>query len=73
MGKRVLLACRLKHLRAVVAGGDDGRLNLLRPQCSHQRDRSFIELDAALLKVLQKIFVFEIAQLAHALDAGTGS
>jgi hypothetical protein len=23
--------------------------------------------------VLQKIFVFEIAQLAHALDTGTGS
>ena len=43
----------LEHRRAVVAGGHDRRLDLLRPKCAHQRDRRFIDLDAVLLQLLQ--------------------
>lgn len=38
------------------------------PHCSHQRDRGLMGLDAVLLDVSPEIFVFEIAQRAHALD-----
>ena len=43
----------LEHRRAVVAGGHDRSLDLLRPQRAHERDRRFIDLDAVLLQVLQ--------------------
>ena len=64
-------ARRLEHRRAVVAGGHDRGLDLLRPQRAHQRDRRFIDLDAALLQVLQEILVLQIAQRVHALRVGT--
>ncbi len=43
----------LKHRRAVVAGGHDRSLDLLRPKCSNERDRRFVDLDAVLLQVLR--------------------
>ena len=61
---------RLEHRRAVVAGGHDGGLDLLRPEFAHQRDRRFIGLDAVLLQVLQEIPVLQIAQRVHALHVG---
>ena len=60
----------LEHRRAVVAGGHHGGLDILRPQCAHQRDRRGIRFDAVLLQVLQEIAVFQIPQRVHALHLG---
>ena len=57
--------CGREHRRAVVARGDDGRLDILRSKRAHQFDRRLITLDTLLVELLQKVLIFQVPQAVH--------